>query len=735
MVRVKEKTLILEDGSIDIERWLNDLKVKGYLEDLSLIRSACVFNQLSGSEHATDTGLSCLQLGLAIADVLSDLEVDIETIAAAIIYTSVYYGELPLEDVYEQFGDSIAKMVQGIEKMNAISNLEPLSRYPQNKQQIDNIRKMLLAMVDDVRVVLIKLAERLCILRTCGHLPEKMREQLATESMEIYAPLANRLGIGALKWEMEDLAFRYLHEEEYKKIAKGLKEKRLERDRYVNLIVEKLNKEIKALGISRFAIYGRSKHIHSIYRKMQRKNVSLDEIYDATAVRILVKNEEQCYQVLSIVHELWEQIPHEFDDYIVNPKPNGYQSLHTAVVGPDNKVFEVQIRTFDMHNQAEMGVAAHWKYKEGATKKESSERKIEWLREVLAWHKEMASKQGISPEMESQFLEDRIYVFTPNGDILDFQEGVTPLDFAYHVHSDLGHKCRGAKVNGKIVPLTYQLKTGDQVEILTGKESRPSRDWINPHLNYLKSSRAKAKVLHWFKMQNYDENRQEGQELLEKELKTLGIKTDSLNKVTESLNFKRLDDLYAAIGRGDIKIGQILNRLSPEEIVKTPVTKIPEVKREPVSAPHVDLRIEGVGNLLTHMARCCQPVPGDDVIGYITIGRGVAVHRKDCPNIIHAGEKQRQRFVEVNWGSKNQNKYYVDLIIKAYARNGLHKELTALLHNENANVYSLNTTHFEEDNIVQITLTVEISDLNSLSRLLNKVQQISNVIEARRQVY
>lgn len=735
MVKVKEKSLIHEDGSIDVESWLQELQAKGYIEELDLIRNACVFNQLADVEHATETGLSCLQLGLAIADVLSDLEVDPQTITAAIIYSSVQYGDLSIEDVLEQFGPDIAKMVTGIGKMNAISNFEPLNRYPQNKHQIDNIRKMLLAMVDDVRVVLIKLAERLCVLRTSSHLPQNMREQLATEAMEIYAPLANRLGIGAIKWEMEDLAFRHLHEKEYKSIAQGLKSKRIERDKYVNLIVDVLNEEIKKLGITRFAVYGRSKHIHSIYRKMQRKNVSLDEIYDATAVRILVETEAQCYEVLSIAHALYEPIPQEFDDYIVNSKPNGYQSLHTAVIGPQDKIFEVQIRTFSMHEQAEMGVAAHWKYKEGGKgKKESHERKIDWLREVLAWHREMASKQGILPDIESQFLEDRVYVFTPNGDVLDFPEGVTPLDFAYHVHSDLGHRCRGAKVNGKIVPLNYQLKTGEQVEVLTGKESRPSRDWINPHLNYLKTSRAKAKVLHWFKMQNYDENRQQGQELLEKELKTLGIKSDSLHTVMSSMNFKRIDDFYAAIGRGDIKLGQILNRLSTDEVVKKPAIEPVEIKREQ-GTNFVDLRIEGVGNLLTHMARCCQPVPGDSVVGYITIGRGVAVHRKDCPNIIHSGEKQRQRFVEVNWGSKNQNRYFVDLLIKAFQRTGLHKDLTTLLHNENANVYSLNTKNFDNDNSVIITLTVEIESLNTLSRLLNKINQIPNVVEARRQVH
>ncbi|KTD64003.1 GTP diphosphokinase [Legionella spiritensis] len=733
MVKVKENTPWLADGSIDVEQWLQQLGAKGYLKDLDRIRNACTLSQLSGLDHATETGVSCLQQGLIMADLLADLEVDPDTLITAIVFVSVYYAELSLDDVEEQLGLPIAKLVKGVERMSAMHNLQVLNKYPQNKQQIDNIRKMLLAMVDDARVVLIKLAERLCVLRTASQLPETLRTQIATEAMEIYAPLANRLGIGAIKWEMEDLAFRFLHPEKYKEIAKGLKAKRLERDRYVELIVGELNQHIKALGVHHFEVYGRSKHIHSIYKKMIRKNVPLDEIYDATAVRVLLETKEQCYEVLSLVHHLWKQVPAEFDDYIANPKANGYQSLHTAVAGPEERVFEVQIRTFHMHDQAEMGVAAHWKYKESAVQhKESHERKIEWLRDVLAWHKEMATSHGVSEAMETEFLEDRVYVFTPEGDVLDLPHGVTPLDFAYHVHSKVGHRCRGAKVNGSIVPLTSALKTGDRVEILTGKEEKPSRDWINPHLHYLKTSRAKAKVLHWFKMQDYEKNRAEGHDILDKELKALGIKSDRLQDVVKTFNFKRLDDLLAALGRGDIKLSQILNRLSPAEVVEPDIQNI--VK--PQNIPEVtgsDLRIEGVGNLLTNMARCCQPLPGDDVIGYITIGRGVSVHRKDCPNIIHATEKQRQRFLEVSWGNATRDHYVVDILIKAFDRVGLLRDVTSLLSTEKAHVYAMQTKMNKQDNSAYISLTIEIDGLNSLSRLLNRLQQIPNVLEARRQ--
>lgn len=734
MVRVKDTTPLLPDGSIDVELWLHQLGSKGYLDNLELIRNACTLSQLAGQEHATETGQSCLQQGLSMADLLADLEVDQETLAAAIIFENVHYSDLSHEDVEEQLGPNIAKLVKGIEKMGAMNNFQALNKYPQNKNQIDNIRKMLLAMVDDVRVVLIKLAERLCVLRTAGHLSEAVRIQLATEAMEIYAPLANRLGIGAIKWEMEDLAFRYLHPDEYKAIAKGLKAKRLDRDNFVNMIVGQLNQQIKATGAQHFAVYGRSKHIHSIYKKMTRKNVSLDEIYDATAVRVLVDTEAQCYEVLGMVHTLWKQIPAEFDDYIFNPKPNGYQSLHTAVEGPEGRVFEVQIRTFHMHDLAEMGVAAHWKYKEGGVQqKESHERKIEWLRDVLAWHQEMATNKGVAENIATEFLEDRVYVFTPDGDVLDLQQGVTPLDFAYHVHSDLGHRCRGAKINGHIVPLTYQLKTGDRVEVLTGKEIKPSRDWINPHLNYLKTARAKAKVLHWFKMQDYDDNVQDGRELLDKELKSLGIKSDKLGDVVVALNYKKIDDLYASLGRGDIKIGQIVNRLAPPETTEHNIIKFAKSQHKP-EVTGSDLRIEGVGNLLTFMARCCQPVPGDEVMGYITIGRGVSIHRKDCPNIIHASEKQKQRFLQVNWGTSTRENYVVDVLIKAFDRSELLKDVTSLLSNEKAHVYSLQTSTDKHENMAYITLTVEIDGLNSLSRLLTKLEQIPNVLEARRQL-
>lgn len=727
MVKVKESPWADEE-EIEVEQWLQQLAEKGYINNIASIRNACTLSALSGKQQILESGVSCLQQGLGIADILADLEADEETLIAAIIFGNVHTAELSIEDVEEQLGSSIAKLVKGIERMNAIEALQS-GFYPQDKQQIDNVRKMLLAMVDDARVVLIKLAQRLFILRSSSQLPESMRQVIATETMEIYAPLANRLGIGGIKWEMEDLAFRYLQPAAYKEIARGLRSKRLERDKYVSMVVQVLQNEIAAMGIKHFEVYGRSKHIHSIYKKMTRKNISLDEIYDATAVRILVDTIDQCYSVLSIIHGQWVQIPAEFDDYIVNPKPNGYQSLHTAVSGPEGRVFEVQIRTFAMHDQAEMGVAAHWKYKENIVKpKESHERKIEWLRDVLAWHKEMTGSSSV----EMEFPEDRVYVFTPNGDVIELPSGATPLDFAYYVHSGLGHRCRGARINGHIVPLTYQLKIGDKVEILTTKEERPSRDWLNSHLGYLFTSRAKAKVLHWFKLQDYDKNRAEGQAILEKEFKTLDIKLIRLLDIAEALHFKTGDDLLAALGRGDIKLSQILHKIQPMQVSESDLFK--HFVRHPPKpeTSGSDLRIEGVGNLLTHMARCCQPVPGDEVIGYITLGRGVSVHRKDCPNILHSTEKQKQRFLQVSWGQATRDHYLVDLIIKAYDRTGLLKDITSLLANEKSSVFALQSETNKGDNIASLRFTIEIDGLNGLSRILAKISQIPNVFEARR---
>jgi GTP pyrophosphokinase len=735
MVKVKEDQHFLSDGTLDVNAWLDHLHLHQQFNNTDLVRRACVLSELAGSEQATESGESCLLQGLHMAEILADLEVDSDTLAAAVVYPSVEYADLSLEDVAEQLGDSIAKMVKGIARMEPLQQAQSPSRA---MSQIDNTRKMLLAMVDDARVVLIKLAERLRVLRTISPLSDAFKRQVAQQVMDVYAPLANRLGIGQLKWEMEDLAFRYLEPDRYKEIAKGLQSRRLERESYVREVVAKLEEEIDHAHIKDAEVYGRAKHIHSIFRKMQRKGIDLSQIFDAIAVRVLVDELDDCYTVLSIVHNLWIAIPEEFDDYINNPKPNGYQSLHTAVVGPHDKNFEVQIRTREMHELAELGVAAHWKYKEGVgPQKASHERKIEWLREVLSWQREViATGNEQAGDLDKDFLEDRIYVFTPAGDIMDLPHGATPLDFAYHVHSEVGHRCRGAKVNGNIVQLSHALETGDQVEILTAKESRPSRDWLSPHLGFLKSSRAKAKVHHWFNQQDYDKHLEIGKNLLDDELKKFDIKFNDFNKIAVKLNFKKGDDMIAALGRNDLKLSQLIHHIQIElpdtEEAKLKILPKGPAKRAPAPRKPKDVHIAGVGNLLTNIAKCCQPVPGDHIIGYITIGRGVSIHRRDCPNILHADERQQERMLDVDWGTGTASTYPVDIQIQGFDRQGLLRDITQQLTLDKANVTSMTTQVNKEDNTVSFHLTLEVSDLNTLSYLLDKLKNITNIFDVHR---
>ncbi|NKB46403.1 MAG: GTP diphosphokinase [Legionellales bacterium] len=733
MVKVKEESHLLHDGSIDLHAWLHHLLQEHHYPDTQLIRSACLLSQLAGEDQATESGESCLQQGLAMAEILVDLQVDQQTIAAAIIYDSVHYAELTLDDVTEQLGTSIAKLVDGVERMNAIDKMHELKTHTIKHRSIDNMRKMLLAMADDVRVVLIKLAERLRVLRTIAHHDTSARQNIAREAMDIYAPLANRLGIGQIKWEMEDLAFRYLNNEQYKTIAKGLSARRIERDRYVKMIVQTLQTELKAIQLSQAKVYGRAKHIHSIYRKMQRKNVPLEEIYDATAVRVLVTNIDDCYQVISKVHELWQPISAEYDDYIVNPKSNGYRSLHTAVIGPEARVFEVQIRTQQMHEEAELGVAAHWKYKEGDHKLSRHEQKIEWLRQVLAWQQDVAHQEGIPQEVESEFIDDRVYVFTPDGEIIDLPQGATPLDFAYHIHSEVGHRCRGAKINDHIVPLIYQLQTGEQVEILTSKDPHPSRDWLNPNLGYIHTSRAKAKIHHWLKQQDFDQNLIEGERLLEREMKKLGLTQVDKQTLAQQFNLVAGDDLLAAIGCGDIRLGQLIHKLHGQLPKAEPSATALLKPRKTVksSFSEDDVYIDGVGNLLTKMAKCCQPIPGDSIIGYITLGKGISIHRQDCANILNISHELENRLINVSWGEKVAH-YPIDLMVEAYDRPGLLKEITALITHERTNLLALNSAVNPHDHIANIQLTVEVNDVANLSRLIDKIKQLPNILEVQR---
>ena len=712
MVKIKDQPFFYNTEVLDLNNWYKHLFSKGYAKDISLLQAASNLSQLYGKDCATEVGISCFYQGLTMADILADMQVDQPTLAAALLFDCAHHGELTIDEISQTLGLETAKLVSGVLKMNAIESRDIFAS--KNNFHIDNIRKMLLAMVDDYRVVLIKLAQKLCILRNLKPLPKVMQQYAAKEVMSIYAPLANRLGIGAIKWELEDLSFRYLEPEKYKDIAQGLKAKRVERDKFVNDIVAQFNETLYNLNIINTSVYGRSKHIHSIYRKMLRKNIPLSEIYDATAIRVLVETTDLCYEVLSLVHNKWQQILEEFDDYIVNPKPNGYQSLHSAVKTADNKVFEVQIRTFAMHELAEMGVAAHWKYKEG--QKAVHERKISWLREVLLWHKEMAAE--IPDNLQPNYIEDRVYVFTPQGDVVDLPKNATPLDFAYHIHSQVGHRCRGAKINEAIVPLTYKLKTGDRVEVLTRSYEQPSLDW----LNYLVTPKAKAKINHWFKLQDFDKNLAMGQEMLNKDLKQHKIQNFKIENLLEKFNFNKTDDLYAAIGRGDVKTIQLINKIIPEKKEEDSLN----INNIPQKITNQDkLYVDGLEHVVTNIAKCCQPLPGEDVIGFITISRGISVHKKDCSHIINASDMQKDRLLEVQWGKKLSDTYKVELVIVGVNNDNLLKKVISYLNSEKVNVFNLHTQ--QKLASLQINLMIEVQRSEQLNIILQNIIALPEV--------
>jgi GTP pyrophosphokinase len=695
-----------------------------------IIDQATALARLAGEGNATPEGVSCYQQGLEIQQMLSSVTNDPITIAAATLLSCVQHADLDYEDVNDNLGEKVSQLIKHTIELDTISELYAAASSANQHAKIDKIRKMLLAMVKDVRAVLIKLTERLIVLAHIKLQSESKKQAMAAETMAIYAPLANRLGLGQIKWELEDLSFRYLEPEKYKEISKSLKQRRIDRDKYVKTFVKDLNKLLANAGIKQMNVYGRSKHIYSIYRKMQRKNVDFEEIYDATAVRILLDTVEDCYTALSHVHATWPHIAKEFDDYIATPKPNGYQSIHTAVIGPENRSVEIQIRTKQMHEDAELGVAAHWVYKEGPQKHSDYETKIAWLRQVMDWQQEVTQSEDKLNEVNKIF-EDRVYVFTPNGDIIDLPQGATPLDFAYQIHSEIGHRCRGAKINGKIVQLTYQLQTGDQVDIITTKIGAPSRDWLNPHLGFIITSRAKSKIHAWFKKQDYDKNVELGQNILDREFKRLGLRNININNIASQFNYKNSDDFFAAIAVGYIKLGSIINQISleqkndEEQLVGKIETKASKVKP-------TDIKISGVGNLLTHIANCCHPIPGDPIIGYITQGRGVSIHRQDCPNVIHANPSQQDRLIEVSWGTKTATGYPVDLVIAAYDRPGLIKDISNIIANEKISLVGLNTTTDKSEGMAYTSLTIEINNLDALSKITNKINQLTNVIEVKR---
>lgn len=707
--------------------WLRSLSDQRSSLDVAVLKKA--LNRMQSVELTDDKQL---HRAIAVANILSELGLDHEALAAAMLYEFVRVSALSLAEVRTEFGAVIANLLDAVMKMDAIRLFHDKARG--ENADAESLRKMLLAMVEDVRAVFIKLADRVYTMRTLVNLPDAERQRIAHETLDVFAPLANRLGIGQFKWELEDLALRYLNPELYKKIAQFLNERRIDREQYIERFMAQLQSELAKVGIAA-QVTGRPKHIYSIYRKMLRKNIDYHQIYDVRAVRILVDNLPDCYAALGIVHSTWQYIPGEFDDYIATPKANNYQSLHTAIIGPDNKNVEVQIRTHDMHNHSELGVAAHWRYKEAAKPDANLEKRLSWLRNLLAWKDEIGDENEFVESLKADAFEDRVYVFTPKGRVIDLPHGATPLDFAYHIHTDVGHRCRGAKVNGRMVPLIYELKTGEQVEILLAKTGGPSLDWLNPNLGYLRSPRARAKAQHWFKQQNLDSNIAAGRAALDKELHRLGFHDVSFEKLAQSFHLSKVDELLAAIGRGDIKISQIVHLLHQK--FSRDITPLETRSERSAPSPHPDgdIHIHGVGNLLTNLAQCCKPVPGDAIAGYITRGKGVTIHRKDCLHVDRNNSENPERMVEVDWGGESEKGYPVDIQVVALDRPGLLRDITAMLANEKVNILGVNTQTGKRDRIANMHITIEIADINKLSRILEKLGQLPNIMEVRRKVH
>lgn len=669
-----------------------------------------------------------------VVEILTTLHVDAETLVAA-LFSDIPPIILPATQLEQHFSPSVAEMVAGVRKLRVIEDYNHQAQQSDEKSvHLEGLRKLLLGMAEDVRVVLIKLAERVQIMRELKVMPEESRRRVASETMDIFAPLANRLGVWQLKWELEDLSFRFLDPENYQRIAQLLDERREDRENYISKVVQQLQHELDMAGITG-EVMGRPKHIYSIWRKMQGKSVAFQNLFDVRAVRILVDDVAACYAALGLVHSLWKPIPSEFDDYIATPKENRYQSLHTAVFGPDGKTLEIQIRTHAMHQHSEHGVASHWGYKEGGRQNDVYREKISWLRQILEWKDEERDTEDFIDRFKSEVFQDRVYVLTPRGKVLDLPKGSTPLDFAYHVHTDVGHGFRGAKVNGKIVSINYELKNGEQVEILTSKQSKPSRDWLNPHLGYLNSPRSRAKVRAWFRQQDFSNNVSYGRDVVEKEFQRLGVSEINFESLAKQFKYSSVDEFFAAVGCGDITSAQIAGRLSalilpsPSQHDEIPVrTRSSATKKDQSEA----IRIMGVGDLVTHLAQCCKPVPYDHVVGYITRGRGVTVHRNDCRNLLRLRREEPERLIDVEWSHGSQQTYGVDIHVQAFDRQGLLRDITEVLSNVHLNVTAVNTLTDPKTNIANMTLTLDINDIDQLSQALAKLEQLPNVMQASR---
>ncbi len=726
-----------EVKDVTIDDVLEKMKKNNKKSDLKLIKRAYDFAKEKHGDQLRKSGEPYIIHPIQVAYILANLELDDATICAALLHDVAEDTEVTIQDLAKEFSPEIAEMVDGVTKLG---NLKYTSA---EEQQVENYRKMFLAMGKDIRVILIKLADRLHNMRTLKFLKRDRQIAISKETQDLYAPLANRLGMYSLKWELEDLSFKYLNPDEYREIVEGIDKKREERLQFINQIVEQINEELKKQKI-KAEITGRAKHLYSIYRKMQRDNKSLDQIYDLFALRILVDNVKDCYAALGVVHELYNPMPGRFKDYISVPKPNMYQSLHTTLIGPKGTPFEVQIRTYEMHRIAEFGIAAHWAYKEANKFKKTSvivqEDKLAWLRETLEWQKDMQDPQEFLNTLKTELFVDEVYVFTPKGQIKVLPRGATPIDFAYSIHAEIGHHMTGCKINSKMMPIITALKNGDIVEIVTSDQSKgPSRDW----LKFVKSSSAKNKIQSWFKKNQRAENIEKGKDLIEKEIKRIGIpysklfKNEYVQVALDRYKFNTIEDMYSAVGFGAITAAKVIAKMlevykkdNQDEYIEQTLEDLINERARKTKPSNVGIIVKGIDNCLVRLSKCCNPVPGDDIIGFVTRGRGVSVHRKDCVNVKDL-ISQEDRMIDVYWYNESNSSYNVDIEILANDRNGILADIIKQIASVKTRLIAVNSK-LNKDKTVATDVTVEVENLDDLNSILKALRKIDNVYEVNR---
>ncbi|MBE9610677.1 RelA/SpoT family protein [Chitinilyticum piscinae] len=716
----------------DPQLWLAALSARFTPAEVALLTRALQWTgQHCENASHPQTGTPLFQHAVASASIVADLRLGADAIAAALLFAVTEVLDKPIPAIAEAVSPEAAKLVDGIARLRKLQWLNNQSlRAEERNQQIEGLRKMLLAMVEDIRAVLILLAWRTQTMHVLAQAPEAVRREVAQETLEIFAPLANRLGVWQIKWELEDLGFRHLHPDTYKKIAKLLDERRVDRERFITNVLDTLRAELKTVGI-KADLMGRPKHIYSIWKKMQKKKLDFSELYDIRAVRVLVDDLKDCYTVLGIVHNLWQPIPGEFDDYIAQPKGNNYRSLHTAVIGPEDKAVEVQIRTFDMHEHAEYGVAAHWRYKEGGRGDSSYEEKIAWLRQLLDWREDSASDSHFADAFKAELFDDTIYVQTPAGKVIALPRGSTPVDFAYHVHTDLGHRCRGAKVDGAIVPLNTPLENGQRIEIIAAKEGGPSLDWL--HQGYVKSHRAATKLRHWIRQQNQDVAREAGKTIYDKEAARAGATHVNQEQVASRLGLKTIDEVFLSLGQGELTLRELADALT--ETLAPPPAPAQDTPDSIIKSARADqhgqgILIEGVDKLMTLLAKCCKPVPPDPVMGFVTRGRGISIHRADCQALKRLAAESPERLIKADWGKQQGQTFATDIEVEAHERAHLLRDLSDTMARDKINVTAV--TMQPRDNRVYLRFTVEIRDTEQLQRIFAKLREISGVIRAER---